>query len=441
MRKPQVNPARILLIVIAALSVAVLSGLGLLLVRNSRTTHLTLAAGSPSSESYIIGRALKSTLERNYPKIRITLLETGGTAENLAMLEDGRAELATAQADIVPGPSARSVAVMYDDVFQLLTPAASPIHKFADLKGRRIALARSGGQYESFLSVAKHFGLPDRDFQFVGATDADADAAFSAGQADAIFRVRTLGNPAIQKLVRGGAVRFLPIEQAAAMKIEQPAFEPAVIPQGGYLGSPAVPAEDLPTVAVHRMFLASAAADEGAVRAVTEALLEHRHELIKEIPQEMTEVRLLLAQVRRPEPQAGLGPPLHAGALDFYNRDKPSFLAAHADYVGLMITVAVMIGSWIWELKQWMQRRQKNAADRYSNRAVELMGEAKDEFSPEKLDQIWRSLLELLAEAVDALDGDSLSEESFESFRSILQIALDVTKERRAFLNSSRAVA
>ncbi len=58
---------------------------------------------------------------------------------------------------------------------------------------------------------------------------------------------------------------------------------------------------------------------------------------MEEIPARMTEVRLLLVQVRRPEPQAGLGPALHPGALSFYDKDKPSFLLAHADYVGLIL--------------------------------------------------------------------------------------------------------
>jgi len=221
------------------------------------------------------------------------------------------------------------------------------------------------------------------------------------------------------------------------MKIDEPALQPAVIPEGGYLGNPAVPAEDLATVAVERTFLAAAGADEEAVRAVTEALLERRHELIKEIPNDMPEVRALLAQMRRPEQQTGLGPPLHPGALDFYNRNKPSFVAANADYIGLVVTLVVMVGSWIWELKKWMEQRQKNTADRYSNRAMALMSSARSATTVEALDEMWRVLLDTLTEAVRDLDADKLSEESFDSFRSILQIALEVTKQRRALLTAS----
>jgi TRAP transporter TAXI family solute receptor len=266
----------------------------------------------------------------------MTLLETGGTVENLRMLEDGRAQLATAQSDILPGPQARAVAVLYDDTFQLLVAKNSPLQNLVDLQGRRIALAQSGGQFQSFLHVAGHFGLHREDFQFVGASDQDTGDAFLAGRADAIFRVRAIGDPSIQQLVQSGKVRFLPIEHAAAMKIKYPAFQASLIPVGAYLGNPPIPAQDFPTVSIQRTLLARDQASAAAIRAVTEVLMERRQEIMDEIPAKMTEVRLLLVQTRRPQPQSGLGPALHPGALSFYDKDKPSFLLAHADYVGLM---------------------------------------------------------------------------------------------------------
>ncbi len=432
---------KVLRTTLVGVSLGLIAGLAIALLQQSRTEHLTLAAGSLSGESYILGKALKKVVERHYPKIRITLIETGGTVENLQMLDNGRAQLAAAQSDILPGPRARAVAVLYDDTFQLLVPKDSLLQSLVDLRGRRIALAQSGGQFQSFLRVAEHFGLHQLDFQFVGTNDAAADNAFLNGQADAIFRVRALGDPSIQQLVQSGKVRFLPIEHAAAMRIKYPAFEPALIPEGAYLGNPPVPAQDLATVAVHRTMLARDSANAKAIRAVTGVLMEGRQEMMQEIPAQMTEVRLLLVQVRRPELQSGLGPPLHPGAISFYDKDKPSFLLAHADYVGLILTVGLMAGSWIWELKRWMQRQQKDTADHYSKRVVVLISSVQEVSSLARLEDIWRELLAILAEAVHDLDADKLSEESFNSFRAILQIGIEVTRERRAVLVSANSTA
>jgi TRAP transporter TAXI family solute receptor len=191
---------RILPMTLAAVSVCFIAGIAVVLWQQSRTRYLTLAAGDSRGESYILGSALKTVVERHYPRIRINLVETGGTVENLTMLDQGRAQLATAQADIVPGPTARIVAALYDDTFQLIVPKNSPAQRLADLRGKPIALARSGGQFQSFLRVAEHFGLHEADFQFAGSSDADADQAFLNGQADAIFRVRAIGNPSVQQL-------------------------------------------------------------------------------------------------------------------------------------------------------------------------------------------------------------------------------------------------
>src|SRR3984957_12960008 len=399
---------RVLRLMLATLSLGLVGVLAWVFLQRSKTDYLTLAGGSSSGESYILGKALKTGVERHYPRIKISLLETGGTVENLQMLEGGRAQMATAQADILPGPRARALAVLYDDTFQLLVPKSSQAETLVDLRGQRIALAQSGGQFQSFLRVVEHFGLHQADFQFVGTNDEAAEDAFLKGQADAIFRVRAIGDPSIEQLVQSGRVRFLPIEHAAAMKIKHPAFEAAIIPVGAYLGNPPVPAQDFATVAVHRMLLARDSANAAAIRAVTGTLIERRQVIMEEIPTAMTEVRLLLVQVRRPESQSALGPTLHPGALSFYDKDKPSFLLAHADYVGLILTVGLMAGSWIWELKRWMRRRQKDKADQYSNRVVTLISGVQDVTSLETLDAAWRELLKILTEAVHDLDADTI---------------------------------
>src|ERR1700733_4925552 len=221
------------------------------------------------------------------------------------------------------------------------------------------------------------------------------------------------------------------------MKIKYPAFQAALIPVGAYLGNPPIPAQDFPTVSIQRTLLARDSANIAAIRAVTEVLIERRQEIMQEIPSNMTEVRLLLVQTRRPEPQSGLGPSLHPGAQSFYDKDKPSFLLAHSDFLGLILTVGLMAGSWIWELKRWMQRQQKSNADQYSNRVVALIGGVQEVNSLAPLDETWRELLKILTEAVHDLDADKLSEESFNSFRIILQIGMEVTKERRSILMSA----
>jgi hypothetical protein len=84
-----------------------------------------------------------------------------------------------------------------------------------------------------------------------------------------------------------------------------------------------------------------------------------------------------------------------------------------------------------------MQRKQKNTADQYSSRVVALISSVQEMNSLPLLDEAWRELLKILAEAVHDLDADELSEESFNSFRTILQIGMEATRERRSILMST----
>lgn len=77
-----------------------------------REHHITIAAGSRTAESYALAQALKTVTARDFPRIRITILEIEGAAGNAGLLEKGVVQLAIAPGDLPAGPSARSVAVL-----------------------------------------------------------------------------------------------------------------------------------------------------------------------------------------------------------------------------------------------------------------------------------------------------------------------------------------
>jgi hypothetical protein len=182
------------------------------------------------------------------------------------------------------------------------------------------------------------------------------------------------------------------------------------------------------------MLMARDGTDEEAVREVTKALLEQRQEIAQAIPDQVSVVRLLVGQIRRFDIRSDYGPGLHRGSASYYDKDKPSFLRANADYVGLILSVVVMIGSWIWQLKNWMSRQQKNAGDAYTSRVMQLLTDAQSAESPRAMDLVKAELLATLTSAVRDLDAAKLSEESFQSFRDVLQIVLGLVRERREML-------
>ena len=128
--------------------------------------QITIAAGDKEGESYIISNAIAKVIQKR-SNIRITVLDTGGTKENLELLQQGKAQLATAQADVdtkanSSKSSLRTLAVLYKDLFQLLV-RDSNLKQFVQLKGKTVALPVEGGQYQSFEKIAKHYRLVKLD--------------------------------------------------------------------------------------------------------------------------------------------------------------------------------------------------------------------------------------------------------------------------------------
>jgi TRAP transporter TAXI family solute receptor len=417
----------IFLAVLGSLSVSLMLAIAWSLVSRTRVHSLTLAAGDVDGESYILSKAIEQVIETYHPNIEIEVQATGGTSDNIARLERGEAQLATAQADVAAGPSARTIAVLYQDLFQLVVKDDSGIEEFVQLRGTRIGLPQQGGQFRSFLEVAEHYGLSQSDFEFVGANDQAASEAFQQNQVTAVFRVRAPGNRAVLDLVQQHKGRILPIEQAEAMQIKHPAFDSAVIPQGAYKGSPPpMPAEDLPTIAVDRTLLVSDRVSRQIVQEITATISDRRQEIADAIPDQAAEVRPLVASIDRPATTGGAGVPLHSGAIAFYERDQPSFVQEYADYLAFLLTVALLMGSWVWELKAWIERGKKEVADDYVTLALEAM---KDDGGD--LDEKQKQLDHTFGQAADALIGERISQESFRTFNEAYKTAREAIERRK----------
>ncbi len=400
----------------------------------TRTHRLILAAGNPSGESYILAKAIEKVVEAQVPSVEIEVQESKGTSENLERLEQGKADLVTAQADVPAGDKARTVAILYPDSFQLVVQGKSTIQKFTELKGKRIGLAAKGGQYDSFLLVAQHFGLTPQDFTFVGENDQAADTAFQQGQVDAVFRVRAIGNASVANMIKNQGGRLIPIDQADAMRVHYPAFEPTKLPKGAYKGNePTVPADELATIAVQRLLLAHERVDPEILSQITKVLNENRRELKAAIPADLGNTAPLVANIRRPELTGGTGIPIHPGALSYYDRDKPSFIQENADYLALILTVGLLGGSWLWELKRWLDRRRKNIADSYIEQAIVLMNATiPPQTALKELDQLFE---QVAAELV----REGISQESFRTFNEAYKTVREVIVRKAKNLASQAA--
>ena len=257
-----------------------------------RHVDLIVAAGRQDGESYRFAEALKTYLEAKY-NVDVELRPSDGTVENLALLRNGTAQLATAQADVALQETLREsppanpapkdfgvVAVLFTDVFQLLYcdpsvqdeegPPMTAEQLFSELTTRSTPSfvylpsrddEESGGQQRSFRDLARSYGLRE-GVHYTFHDDKWLQVACTPDERqNLVFRIRAEGNPGVHRAIHDGW-RLVDLPGATMLWSGDIARQPSVIPLGAYRklrNTPPwapEPRADIRTVEVPRLLLA-----------------------------------------------------------------------------------------------------------------------------------------------------------------------------------------
>lgn len=208
---------------------------------------ITIATGSPGGTYFAYGEALARVLSRDLG-IRVGTLPTDGPSENIALLDEGKADLGfvtlgvAAQAWDGTAPwtdgreirDFRAVLPMYDTPFHFIVPKASPAQGLADLAGKRIGVGPEGGTGATYgpklletLGVEATYTTGDWD---------DLEAQMEAGSLDGLAVAAGAPFPAVSALEAKGGARYLPVapEQIIALRLAFPELNASTIPAGTY---------------------------------------------------------------------------------------------------------------------------------------------------------------------------------------------------------------
>ncbi|MEO0852001.1 MAG: TAXI family TRAP transporter solute-binding subunit, partial [Cyanobacteria bacterium J06648_11] len=387
-----------LAIALASLTMVATFG-GLAIVERQRAYHLTLATGSTSGQYYAFGEALQAIVRRHAPRIKLTVVSTAGSVENVALLESGGADLAIVQSDTPTRSQARAVAALFPELFHVLAAPESNIDRLTDLTGKRVALMPEGsGSYDLFWQIGAHYGLTSETVEGLPLPADRAHAALRDGEVDALSKTIALGNPATTEIIQTSGAQLVPVEQIDALRISLPFLEAIAVPQGAYSGAPAVPEAELTVAGVRAMLLARSDVDRAIVYELTRLLNERRNELIALYP--------LAASIEFPTQAntASIFP--HPGAVAYYTQDEPNFFVQYAEALGLGLSFLVLAASTLWQLRLRLVQRQKNRADAYNLEVLALLERVYACRDRRELDAIRLQLFEILKKVVEDLDLD-----------------------------------
>jgi TRAP transporter TAXI family solute receptor len=396
--------------------------------REVQLTTLKVAAGPYRSDSYELMEQIADVVERQSDLIRLKILPTKDSSENISKLNAQAADLATIRSDTPVIANVRMVADLFPDFFQVITRSDREIYLLTDLEGKKVAIPPFGtDEFRSFWAVADHYDLSITSIKWVAMPFAKAAGELLTGEIDALFTVRSLRDRLVLNLFEDAILKDIPlklleIDQAEAIQVKRPFLQAGKIPKGAYGGSPIVPNRDTVSSSVIRTLVARENIAPELVRELTRILFENRLDLV---------IRFALASaIHKPDIETGLSIPLHPGAEQYYNRDQPSFLQENAEPIALLITIAAMIFSGLLALRSRLTGGQKNRMDSYNYMLLEIADQARASNSHDELRRLKDELFGILETVVRALDTDEVTEEGFQSFSLLWESVREVINDQ-----------
>jgi len=197
----------------------------------------------------------------------VTAITSGGSQANIYALQDGDAQLAFVQSDVMAYAYQGSrlfeedgaitnfstVAAMYMEQVQIVTLDPS-IKSVADLAGKRVSIGAAGsGVYFNAIDILGAYGLTEADIQPTFLSFGDSTEALQDGQIDAAFVVAGAPTTAVTSLAASNDVYLVSLddEHIATLTASSPYYSKNIISADAY-GT----AEDVTTVAIGAVIIA-----------------------------------------------------------------------------------------------------------------------------------------------------------------------------------------
>ena len=277
-----------------ALGAAFLSLLAVLTACGSTKSKLRIGTAGEGGNYNSFGQALAKTLVGDSYKVSVEVKTTAGSAANIRLLAQDYLELALAQSDVIdemyngtlenaPMQGYSAVAALYPEPVQIVVRADSQIASVSDLAGKTVSVGEEdSGTQKNAAQILQAYGLTSNMLTIQNMTYAEAADALSAGKIDAMFC--TIGAPA-QVVLDLGVKTPVTLVSIATEKSELLTsaygfYTDTVIPAGTYSGQQ----EDVTTLAVQSVLLASDKVPEDTVYTITSALFKEKDVLNSAVP-------------------------------------------------------------------------------------------------------------------------------------------------------------
>ncbi len=387
---------------------------------------VTVATGEPSSESYQIMNAVAQVVNNENMDFKMKVISTQGGVENALLLEENLVQIATMPANLkIPG-NTRLVAKLDEYVFHFIFQPNLHIDNIEGVNGIKVAVpTKNSAQYMSYIMLKDHFGLDESKVLPIITSWNSASWLFKNGDIDAVFRVRSANNKDIKIFINETNAHSEPITQSEAISIDMPMFQQSVIPRGIYSGIPPNPAENIETLGVDRLLVATKGTPAFVVNEIASILFTRKRELLDNSN---------LAAISSVPSENSLIP-WHQGLVDFVNKEEPNFFQQNAEFLALLLSLIILIGT---STIQIFNRNKQQRLNAYNEQLLAIKVNVEQTNNMDELMKLREEHYALVNQIVgDAVQG-KISSNGFEFFTfgwdSVTSLVIE---KEKSILNAS----
>lgn len=306
-----------------ALCMCIVMLAGILTSCGTNTGKIKFGAAGLGGTYRVFGDTFANLVTSKNKKYKMEVKTTAGSAANLRLLSDGYIQMAVAQTDLTNDAYERTgifenekqhggysaVAALYTEACQIVVKADSSINTVEDLQDKRVSVGEEeSGTEQNAKQILAAYGLNDSLVDEVNLDYSNAAEELREGKIDAFFCTAGEQTTVIGELAKKCDIRLLSIDEKSAEKLKgtYKFYTDCTIPKETYNGQ----TEDVKTVGVKAVLLASDKLSADTVKDITKILFENKQELQYALP-----VDISLDEKSAVE---GITIPFHKGAVAYY---------------------------------------------------------------------------------------------------------------------------
>lgn len=408
---------------------------------------LRIAVGPPGSEDQEVVQAMAEAFGDESRTVRLSLISTGGAAESIALLANGKTDLAVGRADLSMPSDAQTLAVLRKNYAVLWSPsapigkgyrkkAAGKVREISDIQNLKVGVIGKTAANTALLRVILEGSGVEADKVAVAqfgtdeieklAQDPTIGAYMAVGPLDS-----KITNDAIKATARTwGAPKFLPIDASEAIALKHPRYEAEEIPASVFGAKPAWPEDKVDTIGVSHLILTRKQLSEAKAAAFFRQLFAARDSITQRVS--------VAAHIAKPETEKEAEPSVHRGAAAVINGTERSFLDKYGDYFWFALLLLSGIGSAAAWLRRYLNRDERDENTNHRNRILAVTTEVRAAQSEQELLTSQHEVDAIIGETLACYDEGAIEQEDLAAFGLVLELFDHAIAQRRAALQAER---